>query len=264
MAYAPTVNDMSGEILARYQLAGTQAMTQGIQSAASSIAGAGVAAGQKIEQNQQEAAMLEGKVNAYEQMGMMDAATLDKFNTGNLNTKRAIVSGLDATMFHQMKAHETGMDLAQLDISRQRVGLDEQRVMMDRETLERTAGWQDDAPQTIRLPGGGVGAIIRTGPNQRQYIPQGKADRRMPVPDHDPVVKGDMYWDPNTASYKPKPVPNFMNSLLGGGLPAPASAPAPAAAPAPSGGAPSGPRVGQRVRQGGKVYRFDGQNWIEE
>lgn len=236
MPYTPTVNDMSGEILAKYQAAGADAMAGGISSAGQSLASGIVSAAQAHQATQKELSALDGKAGYYSQSGMMDAKTLEKFQTGNLNTKRAVVSQMDAALFDKYKQQGFALDQG-------RLGLAQQKVAMDWETLNRVhpMGWEPSAT-TVQDANGQPITLVQTSPSQAQVVQ--KPTAATPTPTTEPVVRNvggrDFYWNGARGTWQPVSEGNWMNNLLnsgGGGStiivpPASAATPtAPAAAP---------------------------------
>jgi hypothetical protein len=97
-AYNPTVNDNSGQIQAAYNLKGAEGIANGITSAAGAVAGGMTKAGEQGMMDRKTLDMNLGKLDQYQQAGLMDADTYGKFIAMPVSKQSGALAGFEATV----------------------------------------------------------------------------------------------------------------------------------------------------------------------
>jgi hypothetical protein len=93
-AYNPTVNDNSGQITAAGTLAMAKGITDGVNTAAGSVAdGMG-----KADMDRKTLDMIMGKADQYRSAGIMDDKTYGDITRGSLSKATGILAGFEATV----------------------------------------------------------------------------------------------------------------------------------------------------------------------
>ena len=117
MAYAPTVNDTSGQILAGYQTrsaeikaAGNEALAQGIMDGVTSVASGAIGAYTKAQDNKMTSEYLDAMAGqmastpgADGQTPLMSADQLAKFSSASLSQKQGMIVPMQAKYDNMLK-----------------------------------------------------------------------------------------------------------------------------------------------------------------
>jgi hypothetical protein len=93
-AYNPTVNDNSGQITA----AGTLAMAKGISDGVNTAAGSVADGMGKADMDRKTLDMIMGKADQYRSAGIMDDKTYGDITRGSLSKATGILAGFEATV----------------------------------------------------------------------------------------------------------------------------------------------------------------------
>jgi hypothetical protein len=102
-AYNPTVNDNSGQITAAGTLAMAKGISDGVNTAAGAISGGMT---KKAEQGIMDRKTLDmnlGKMEEYQQVGLMDPDTFAKFVSMPVNKMSGALAGFEATVVNPWK-----------------------------------------------------------------------------------------------------------------------------------------------------------------
>jgi hypothetical protein len=249
MPYNPGVTDRSGEILAA-----------SLNQAGNNVAGAM----QNIELLKAEKEMTLGKLNAYQQAGVLSPKDYEAAITGNRAKALGVLSQADARFALGQTNVRNQMDAANLQNEGDRIGIarDAQRIQQE----QFMASKQYDAASSIpRKVDGGV-VIPKTGQYASDPVPPPNGQMEQRLYDDSGQLVAIQQWNPSAGKYESawkKGADNGLAGLLGGGAPAaPAvqtnAAPPPAAPPARTPAPALQP--GALKRQNGRLWRFAGGN----
>ena len=97
-AYNPTVNDNSGQITAAGTLAMAKGISEGVNTAAGAIAGGMTKKGEQGLMDRKTLDMNLGKLDQYQQAGLMDPDTYGKFIAMPVNKQSGALAGFEATV----------------------------------------------------------------------------------------------------------------------------------------------------------------------
>jgi hypothetical protein len=115
-AYNPAVTDTSGQIRGAYNLEGAKGIASGIKSAGEAIAGGISLAGQQGIMDRKTLDMNLGKMDQYQQAGLMDPETYAKFTAMPVSKMSGALAGFEATVINPYIKRQGYQDMANAQI----------------------------------------------------------------------------------------------------------------------------------------------------
>lgn len=115
-AYNPTVNDTSGQLQASGMYLGAKGIADGITSAAGAVAGGMTKKGEQGLIDRKTLDMNLGKMDQYQQAGLMDADTYGKFIAMPVNKQSGALAGFEATVINPYIKKQGYQDMANAQI----------------------------------------------------------------------------------------------------------------------------------------------------